>query len=76
MSDRNVEIAMILRAVEKDIPVIWFDDLLCGNELCNTTIDDVSIYRDSGHLSIPGSTLLGREVNLMGIIEQKITDAR
>lgn len=76
MSDRNVEIAKILRAVEKDIPVIWFDDLLCGDELCNTTIDDISIYRDSGHLSIPGSTLLGREVNLMGIIEQKIADTR
>ncbi|MBE0547630.1 MAG: acyltransferase family protein [Rubrivivax sp.] len=36
--------------------VVWFDSLLCSSGVCRTgTAEGVSIYKDGGHLSIPGS---------------------
>ena len=41
------------------VEVVWFDPLICSNELCKTmTADGASIYKDGGHLSIPGSAWL------------------
>lgn len=38
--------------------VIWLWDRLCDEEVCATRLGDVPIYRDMGHLSIPGSKAL------------------
>jgi peptidoglycan/LPS O-acetylase OafA/YrhL len=76
MTDRNIRITKILKKVEKDVPVIWFDDFLCGATTCHTAIDQISIYRDSGHLSVAGSTELGRRIDLMGIVQQEISGPR
>ena len=75
-SERNEIIANILRSVERDMPVIWFDDFVCDDEICHTSIDQISIYRDSGHLSVPGSTELGRRVDLMGVVQQEVSGPR
>ena len=32
--------------------------------MCSIYLDGVLLYRDGGHLSIPGSTLLGRKLDL------------
>ena len=38
------------------VEVAWFDDVICSNERCRTVMmDGISIYKDGGHLSIPGS---------------------
>ena len=53
--------------------LVRFDDLLCRGSTCRTVTDDgVSIYKDSGHLSILGSAgavpRLGLDV-VMGNLE-------
>lgn len=73
---RNVAITRILKRIETSVPVIWFDDFLCDQVICKTSFDKISIYRDSGHLSVPGSTELGRRVDLMGIIQQEVSGPR
>jgi hypothetical protein len=60
MTARNRAITRILKRVEASIPVIWFDDFLCDQAICKTTFDQISIYRDTGHLSISGAAELGR----------------
>jgi hypothetical protein len=30
--------------------------------MCQTVLDGTLLYRDSGHLSVPGSALLGRRL--------------
>jgi peptidoglycan/LPS O-acetylase OafA/YrhL len=73
---RNQKISAILKEVESEIPVIWFDTFLCHDGICRTALDTISIYRDSGHLSITGSRILGRRVDLMGIVQKEATGAR
>jgi len=76
MTARNTAITRILKRVEVSIPVIWFDDFLCDQATCKTNFDQISIYRDTGHLSISGAAELGRRVNLTGLIQQKISGPR
>lgn len=75
-TDRNREITAILRDVESETPVTWFDDVLCKDGICKTVLDTISVYRDSGHLSVQGSSILGRRVDLMGIVQQEASGAR
>jgi hypothetical protein len=76
MTERNIEITKILKQVEKDVPVIWIDDFICDEKVCQTAMNQISIYRDSGHLSVQGSAALGRRVNLMGIVQQETSGPR
>jgi len=45
---------------EMDLPIVRFDDILCDEQFCRTRIDNVSLYRDEGHLSHDGSVALFR----------------
>jgi peptidoglycan/LPS O-acetylase OafA/YrhL len=45
------------------IPVLSLDGLLCKDGSCETRRSDTILYADSGHLSRPGSLLLGREMD-------------
>lgn len=38
-----------------NVDVIWLDEIICDEEQCRTAINETSIYRDDGHLSVPGS---------------------
>jgi SGNH domain (fused to AT3 domains) len=41
------------------VDVVWLDPLICTHGLCKTmTADGMSVYKDGGHLSIPGSSWL------------------
>ena len=75
-TDRNRAITAILKDVENEIPVVWFDDFLCEGGICKTALETISVYRDSGHLSVQGSSILGRRMDLMGIVQQEATGAR
>ncbi|WP_428334221.1 acyltransferase family protein [Novosphingobium sp.] len=46
------------------VPVYRFDPSLCHDGRCETTEKGTLLYRDSGHISIPGSVLLGRRLGL------------
>jgi peptidoglycan/LPS O-acetylase OafA/YrhL len=49
---------------QADIPVISFDNYLCGHDFCKTFDDNKFIYRDKGHLSYDGSEFLAKEMRL------------
>lgn len=50
-------------------PVIRLDRLLCPDPAaCDTSRGGVALYRDPNHLSWQGSTLVGRELGLVGRI--------
>ncbi len=64
---------LMRRLDENGVPVIDLRPALCTAGLCQTMIDDVPIYRDSGHLSHGGSELLAER---MGWVERVKAEAR
>ncbi len=40
------------------------DEIMCKNSECDTMVDGVFIYRDTGHLSKEGSHLIGVQNSL------------
>ena len=46
------------------VPIVTFDETLCGSGTCRVTIAGEPLYRDLAHFSIPGSRSLGREMRL------------
>jgi peptidoglycan/LPS O-acetylase OafA/YrhL len=53
-----------------DVDVISFDTVLCGSGICQSNLDGVSLYRDSGHFSNPGSVAVARRMKLGDLAEQ------
>lgn len=38
------------------VDVVWFDKIICKAGVCQTVLEDgISIYKDGGHLTVPGS---------------------
>lgn len=73
VSDRYLWAEKFLRDVERFAPVLWLSDLTCQGGLCKTSMNGIPLYRDSGHLSVDGSEMLGKEFDLMAkIIEAGI----
>ncbi|GAB4203243.1 MAG: acyltransferase family protein [Tibeticola sp.] len=56
----------LLRRVsrEADVPIFWPDEFLCRDGTCVVELDGVPLYRDTGHLSVVGSRLLGERWRL------------
>lgn len=46
------------------VPILWLSDLMCRDGVCEASRGGVPLYRDRGHLSIVGSELLLRNVDL------------
>ena len=61
-----------LGTFESERPVLRFDKHLCESGICQTLINDIFIYRDTGHLSLEGADYLGTELNFY----QRITSGR
>ncbi len=55
------------------IEVISFDSYLCDSGLCKTSVDGMSIYLDSSHLSRQGSVVLA---NKMSLVEKILREAK
>ncbi len=51
-----------LAEFEDDFPVIWLHREICRDGVCRAHLDGTFLYRDSGHLSKPGSALLGKRL--------------
>jgi len=56
----NTSIFDVLDGLEKDVNIIRLDDEFCEQDVCKVSYDDVFLYRDKGHLSLEGSTYLGK----------------
>lgn len=46
------------------VPIFRFDAALCPGGQCVTVMDGTLLYRDSGHLSVPGSRMLGPRLDM------------
>lgn len=57
-----------LEAIKDQVAVIWLPELTCMQGICSTSIGDVGIYRDHGHLSVAGSARLGKKFDLAGLV--------
>jgi hypothetical protein len=55
-------------SADADVAVIRFDSWLCDSHICQTLINGTMIYRDGGHLSIAGSKLLAKRMQLAQLI--------
>ena len=51
----------MLRLLENEHNIYWLHENICKDNICNASIDNIFIYRDSGHLTIEGSQFLGRK---------------
>jgi hypothetical protein len=69
-SAQQKDVIDLLDQVSGMAKIIWLSDGICTNGRCRADQDGVFIYRDGGHLSHEGSTLLGREMNWYGLITQ------
>lgn len=56
--DRSINESLASVSDETSIKIIWLKNLLCKDGICSTRINGKYIYRDGGHLSIEGSTIL------------------
>ncbi len=57
-----------LNDLENHVTVINFSDFLCKENVCSSSVDNVFIYRDGGHLSHEGSAYLGKRLNFYDIL--------
>lgn len=53
-----------LKEIEKSTHVVWLEDYICKNGVCQVDIQNTFIYRDSGHLSVDGSFKILKEIEL------------
>jgi len=56
-----------------NVDVVWLHEIICDEARCNTAINKTSIYRDGGHLSVPGSEWVVPQINLTNRIFGKNT---
>ncbi len=68
ITERGRAASSFLVRMSSAVPVIWLSDLICPEGRCATSLDGVSLYRDAGHLSVPGAELLGRTHDFMKIV--------
>ena len=59
---------LLQKTTENRVPVVWLDDILCGDGDCKLANDGVFLYRDKGHLSNQGASHIGRMLDLNGLI--------
>jgi SGNH domain (fused to AT3 domains) len=67
--DENLEFKL-MNEVIKFVPVIRLDSMICPAGVCDTVVDGVVIYRDSGHLSHEGSKYLESKYQLISMIRK------
>lgn len=51
------------------MPVFWPDEFLCRDGTCMVEFDGVPLYRETSHLSVAGSRLLGERWHLAQRLE-------
>ncbi len=57
----------LLDEVEKDVPVVHLDELMCRDGNCAASDGDVFLYRDHGHLSVESAQSLGPRIDLLDL---------
>ncbi|MNN45243.1 hypothetical protein D3C81_1595680 [compost metagenome] len=64
MDKGDIAVNKLISDVARDYPrvtVFGLRDLICKNGTCSAYMNGIPLYYDEGHLSIPGSEMLGAE---------------
>jgi hypothetical protein len=67
-SSQHLLTVALLRRLDETYPVVWLEDLICRETRCMASEDGVFTYRDSGHLSMEGSTRIGRQFDFLALV--------
>ena len=54
---------------ELDVPVVYFDEILCSESSCATSLDGTFVYRDGGHFSYDGSQMVAKKIGLGNLLQ-------
>ncbi|MDQ6952485.1 MAG: acyltransferase family protein [Mariprofundaceae bacterium] len=76
LSKLQVETYKFLSAIGKDYKVIDLKNMICADEKCVSHLGSSYIYRDSGHLAVEGSQLLGKQYDFYHAITGSVQDAK
>lgn len=60
-SEDYENVRRFLASEEIEIPVIFPEFYICKDGVCYSYVDNVNLYRDSGHFSVQGSKYIGRK---------------
>ena len=63
-SGLNQKAAAMLLRLDQAFGIVWLDKFLCREGRCATVMDDVILFRDTGHFTRAGSALLGARYGL------------
>ena len=67
-SEKNNDVYKLLNNISNSYKVVFLENGICIEGICKASIDSTFIYRDSGHLSISGSALLGKKMRFYDLI--------
>lgn len=68
ISESQRKVIEFLNSSELELAVVDLKSYICEGNTCFSYINGINIYRDSGHLSIPGARYLGKKFNLLSIV--------
>ena len=68
ISEKNNDVYKLLNNISNSYKVVLLEEGICADGVCKASIDSTFIYRDSGHLSISGSALLGKKMRFYDLI--------
>lgn len=68
ISQDSLLVFEFLKTVEKTHSVLFLSDLICKTSHCMTHVDDIFIFRDSGHFSQEGSAAVGEKYDFYRMI--------
>lgn len=68
MPPKQKQLYKMIKSLEGNVNVIWLYQGICPNGLCHSSVGDVMMYRDYGHLSFEGSEELGRKMDFYKLI--------
>ena len=61
----QVRVYAFLRQIQSEYRVVWLDQAICPDAICHVYDKLTFLYRDSDHLSVEGSALLGRKFSFL-----------
>ena len=70
-SARNAALETFFDRLAQVVPVVTLEDMICDGTRCDVVQDGVVLYRDAGHLSIPGSRWLGARHDFWGLTRNR-----
>lgn len=68
VADYSADAYKFLKNIEKHYRVVYIDNGICEDGICNVSVDGTYIYRDATHMSKDGSTYLGKKMRFYDLI--------